>query len=198
MGELAMMANGEGWLNSSLKADITVIPCTGYTHATRYELPVAPSPNLRDMTAIYLYPSLCFFEGTAASVGRGTDRPFKIYGHPAMRNHNFAFTPQSMPGAKNPPLLGKRCLGTDLSSSDVDSMISAGVNLQYIIDAYSSMPEASKARFFSPFFDKLIGNTRVRQMIISGRSADDIKSTWADEVVKFRKLRAKYLLYPEK
>ena len=115
-----------------------------------------------------------------------------------MRNHNFAFTPQSMPGAKNPPLLGKRCLGTDLSSSDVDSMISAGVNLQYIIDAYSSMPEASKARFFSPFFDKLIGNTRVRQMIISGRSADDIKSTWADEVVKFRKLRAKYLLYPEK
>ncbi len=198
MGELAIMANGEGWLRDNLKADITVISCTGYTHATRYKLPVAPSPNLRDMTAIYLYPSLCFFEGTSASVGRGTDSPFKVYGHPAMRNHDFSFTPRSMPGAKNPPLLGKRCRGTDLSTTDHDSLIIAGVDLQYIIDAYNSMPAASKARFFSTFFDKLIGNTRVRQMIISGKSADEIKSTWTDEVKEFRRLRAKYLLYPEK
>lgn len=198
MGELAMMANGEKWLRDNMEADITVIPCTGYTHATRYELPVAPSPNLRDMTAIYLYPSLCFFEGTSASVGRGTDSPFKIYGHPAMRGHDFSFTPRSMPGAKNPPLLGKRCLGADLSASDHDSVIAAGVDLSYIIDAYNSMPEASKARFFSSFFDKLIGNTRIRQMIISGKNADEIKSTWADEVTQFRRLRAKYLLYPEK
>ncbi|MDE6156716.1 MAG: DUF1343 domain-containing protein, partial [Muribaculaceae bacterium] len=114
LGELARMANGEGWLADGGKVRLSVVPCTGYTHATRYRLPVAPSPNLRDMKAIYLYPSICFFESTPVSLGRGTDFPFMVYGHPDMKGRSFEFTPRSVPGAKNPPQLGKRCHGVDL------------------------------------------------------------------------------------
>ncbi|MCM1092667.1 MAG: DUF1343 domain-containing protein [Lachnospiraceae bacterium] len=195
MGEIATMANGEGWLKNGDKADLTVIPVENYTHASRYTLPQAPSPNLRDMTAIYLYPSLCYFEGTTASVGRGTDFPFMAYGHPAMRDRGFSFTPKSVPGAKNPPLLGKLCHGVDLRDADVDSVISAGVDLSYIIDAYNNMT-SGKATFFNSFFDKLIGNDRVRPMIVAGKSASEIKATWQDEVNAFKTRRQPYLLYP--
>ncbi len=197
LGELATMANGEGWLRGGSKAALTVVPCEGYTHASRYTLPVAPSPNLRDMTAIYLYPSLCFFEGTTASVGRGTDFPFKAYGHPAMTDRGFSFTPRSVSGAKNPPLLGQRCNGVDLRGADSDSLIARGVDLSYIIDAYRAMPEEARGKFFTPFFDKLIGNTAVRKMIARGVPAERIKASWSDEVKRFRVLRSRYLLYPE-
>ncbi|MDE6192013.1 MAG: DUF1343 domain-containing protein [Muribaculum sp.] len=197
LGELAMMANGEGWLREGRKVDLTVVECEGYTHASRYKLPVAPSPNLRDMTAIYLYPSLCFFEGTVASVGRGTDFPFKVYGHPDMQNRGFTFMPRSVPGAKNPPLLNRRCNGVDLTRSDSDSLIARGVDLTYVIDAYQSMPATRRSKFFSAFFDKLIGNRKVRLMIIDGLSADEIKKSWTDEVEEFKTLRSQYLLYPE-
>ncbi len=197
LGELATMANGEGWLREGRSVDLTVVTCDGYTHASRYRLPVAPSPNLRDMTAIYLYPSLCFFEGTSASVGRGTDFPFKVYGHPAMKDRGFTFTPRSMAGAKNPPLLGRRCNGVDLRRSDSDSLIAKGVDLSYVIDAYNAMPAVARHKFFTPFFDKLIGNRKVRRMIADGVPAEEIKASWAGEVAQFKTLRKKYLLYPE-
>ncbi len=197
MGELALAANGEGWLDGNLKCDLTVVPCLDYTHATRYNLPVAPSPNLRSTKAIGLYPSLCLMEGTTASVGRGTDSPFTIYGHPDMEPRGFSFTPRSMPGAKQPPHLGKVCQGVDLRGiSDADAL-NTGFDPAYVIDAYSHMQRGAD-KFFSRFFDKLAGNASIRRMILLGTPADKIRDSWADEVYRFKQLRHKYLLYPEK
>lgn len=193
LGEMALMANGEGWLKSGKQARLKVVPCEGYTHQTRYRLPVAPSPNLPNMTAVYLYPSLCYFEATPVSLGRGTDKPFQIYGHPAMKGP-YAFTPQSRPGAQKPPQMGKRCHGADLSGLGDEEIIAAGINLDYLIDAYKQVGDD---KFFSSFFEKLIGRGDIRQMIASGRSADEIKSTWADDVAVFKAQRRPYLLYPE-
>lgn len=195
LGELARMAIGEGWLKDSARIPLTVIPVEGYTHSTRYELPVAPSPNLPDMKSIYLYPSLCYFEATPVSVGRGTDKPFHVYGHPAMKGRDYSFTPQSRPGAKNPPLLGKKCYGEDLSTISDSALIAAGVDLSYLIDAYKALGTGDK--FFTSFFELLIGNDKVRKQIEQGKSAEEIKSSWAPEVEAFRKRRAPYLIYPE-
>ena len=195
MGELAQMIVGENWLADSGYVHLQVVPCEGYTHATRYELPVPPSPNLKNMQAVWLYASTCLFEGTVMSLGRGTDMPFCVYGHPAMRGGNYDFTPRSMAGAKNPPLLGKLCHGVDLSKENPDSVIAHGLNLHYVIDAYNRMPR--KYGFFTPFFDKLIGTRSVRRMIEQGRTPEQIRSTWTDDVARFRKLREPYLLYPE-
>lgn len=193
LGEMARMANGEGWLKSGNKANLTVIPCLGYTHQTRYRLPVPPSPNLPNMTAIYLYPSLCYFEATPVSLGRGTDKPFQIYGHPAMRG-SYAFTPEPRPGAQKPPQMGKRCHGVDLSALSDEEIIAAGINLDYLIDAYNQVGDE---KFFTSFFEKLIGRGDIRQMIASGRTGAEIKRTWAPDVAAFKSLRLPYLLYPE-
>ncbi len=198
LGELARMAAGEGWINGADRLSLSVVPCLGYTHQTRYELPVPPSPNLPSMTSVYLYPSTCLFEGTVMSLGRGTDKPFCVYGHPSMTGCSFSFTPRSMPGAKNPPLLGRRCLGRNLSAISHEKAIAAGIDLSYVIDAYRNPGMARlKSKFFTPFFDKLIGNTRVRKMIEAGRSAAEIRATWAGDVEKFKIQRKPYLLYPE-
>lgn len=196
MGELAQMIVGENWLRSKQQLKLDVVPCSGYTHQTRYELPIAPSPNLPDMTAIYLYPSICLFEGTVISLGRGTDMPFTIYGHPSMTGCNFSFTPRSRPGAKNPPMLDKKCYGRDLRGLPHEEIIANGLDLSYIIDAYNN-PGLSKSKFFTPFFDKLIGNTAVRRLIESGVSAKGIKATWADDIAGFKLKRKPYLIYPE-
>ena len=196
LGELAAMANGEGWLEDGRCADLHIITCLGYSHSVRYQLPTAPSPNLSTMEAVYLYPSLCYFEGTVASVGRGTDKPFLVYGHPDMSDRGFTFMPESRSGAKYPPLLGRKCNGVDLCGLDSDSVIAKGVDLSYVIDAYHNM-QSGKESFFTSFFDKLIGNDKVRSMIVDGYSAKEIKATWRDEVEKFKMLRRKYLLYPE-
>lgn len=195
LGELAMMANGEGWLDGKAKIDLTVIPCEGYSHSTRYELPVAPSPNLRTMHAIYLYPSICYFEATPVSLGRGTDMPFEVYGHPEMDDRDFSFTPKSIDGAKNPPQLNKQCYGRDLRGLDDDSIIARGVDLSYLIDAYKDLGMGD--RFFTPFFEKLIGRGDIRGMIKAGMNAEEIKATWSSDVEKFRRQRAPYLIYPE-
>lgn len=195
LGEIALMANGEGWLKDGRKVNLKVIPCLGYTHQSRYTLPVAPSPNLRNMHAIYLYPSTCYFEATDVSLGRGTDMPFEVYGHPLIKGRQFSFTPRSVAGAKNPPQLDKKCYGTDLRGLSDEQAIAGGVNLEYIIDAYNALgrPDA----FFTPFFEKLIGRGDIRDMIIAGKSADSIKATWADEVAAFKERRRPYLLYAE-
>lgn len=195
LGELAMMANGEGWLKDGKKVKLSVIPCTGYTHATRYRLPVPPSPNLPDMKAVYMYPSTCYFEATPVSLGRGTDTPFTIYGHPQMKAGDYYFTPDSRPGAKNPPQLGKRCRGRNLRSMSEDDMIAQGVNFEYIIDAYNAMGRPKN--FFTSFFELLAGNDKIRQMIESGASAEQIRATWSDDVKTFKAKRKPYLLYPE-
>lgn len=195
LGELALMANGEGWLNGKAKVKLTVIPCDNYTHSTRYRLPVAPSPNLPDMKSIYLYPSTCYFEATPVSLGRGTDMPFQIYGHPDMKGCDFSFTPKSRPGAKKPPMMDRLCHGRDLRNLTEEQMIAQGINLDYIIDAYRNL--GSKPDFFTSFFERLIGVDYVRTMIADGASASEIKARWADDVAKFKTKRAPYLLYAE-
>lgn len=195
LGEIARMANGEGWLKDGGKVSLTVIPCLAYTHQTRYRLPVAPSPNLRTMKAIYLYGATCFFEATPVSLGRGTDFPFEVYGHPDMKGRSFSFTPQSVPGAKNPPQLGKLCYGEDLRGLDDEDIIARGVDLTYVIDAYHALGMGDS--FFRNFFELLIGRGDIRQMIADGLSAQEIKDTWKADVEAFRMQRAPYLLYSE-
>lgn len=197
MGELAMAANGEGWLDDSLRCDLTVVPCLGYTHATRYNLPVAPSPNLRTTKAIGFYPSLCLMEGTTASVGRGTDSPFTLYGHPDMEPRGFSFTPRSMPGAKQPPYLGKKCQGMNLAGISDSAALDTGFDISFVIDAYTHMQRGAD-KFFSKFFDKLAGTPDLRRMIMAGKPESQIKASWAPATADFRKLRERYLLYPEK
>ncbi|WP_290540674.1 DUF1343 domain-containing protein [Alistipes sp.] len=195
LGELALMVNGEHWLPQSRVCDVTVIPCRNYTHQTHYRLPVAPSPNLPDMKSIYLYPSTCLFEATPVSLGRGTDKPFQVYGHPNMKGYDFEFTPRSVPGAKNPPQLNKTCYGRDLSSLSDEEIWSKGLDLSYIIDAYRNLNIDD--HFFRGFFELLIGTDYVRKMIREGKSADEIKARWADDVARFKEQRRPYLLYAE-
>ena len=192
MGEIARMAIGEGWAKA---AELMVVPCRNYDHTIHYELPIAPSPNLPTQHSIYLYPSTCLFEGTVASMGRGTDAPFEVYGHPNMTNREFSFTPQPNAGSKNPPHNGMLCYGEDLRGLDDETVWREGLDLRYVIDAYNdlNMGEA----FFKPMFEKLIGVDYVREMIMQGSSADEIEAMWAEDVEEFKVLRRKYLIYAE-
>lgn len=195
LGELARMINGERWLKSGKICKLTVIPCKNYTHQTRYDLPVAPSPNLPNMKSVYLYPSLCYFEATPVSLGRGTDKPFQIFGHPAMKGYDFSFTPESRPGAKNPPQLGQTCYGRDLSQLEDSDIWARKIDLSYLIEAYNAVNMGDK--FFTSFFEKLVGVDYVREMIEQGKTAAEISQMWQGDVEKFKKQRRKYLLYKE-
>lgn len=195
LGELARMINGERWLKSGKICKLTVIPCKNYTHQTRYDLPVAPSPNLPNMKSVYLYPSLCYFEATPVSLGRGTDKPFQIFGHPAMKGYDFSFTPESRPGAKNPPQLGQTCYGRDLSQLEESDIWARKIDLSYLIEAYNAVNMGDK--FFTSFFEKLVGVDYVREMIEQGKTAAEISQMWQGDVEKFKKQRRKYLLYKE-
>ena len=194
LGELALMINGEGWLKDGIQCDLTVVPCKNYTRDMEYVLPIKPSPNLPDMRSIYLYPSTCYFEATPVSLGRGTDKPFQINGHPDMTGYDFSFTPRSVPGAKNPPQLDKLCYGVDLSSLPIEEIKARGINLEYVIDAYNNLKLDDK-KMFRSFFELLIGQGYVREMIVEGKSAAEIEAMWADDVVKFKEQRAPYLIY---
>lgn len=192
MGEIALMAIGERWVK---ECKLQIVKCEGYTHQTRYTLPIAPSPNLPTQHAIYLYPSTCLFEGTICSLGRGTDMPFEVYGHPNYRGSEFCFTPRSRAGAKNPPLKDMKCWGVDLREVDDEQIIQRGFNLEYVIDAYNKVGQGEK--FFNRMFELLVGVDYVREMIISGESAADIESMWQAELEQYRELRRRYLLYAE-
>ncbi|HON55098.1 MAG TPA: DUF1343 domain-containing protein [Bacteroidales bacterium] len=195
-GELAGMINGEKWLNNGIQCDVSVIKCKNYTHASMYTLPVKPSPNLPEMRSIYLYPSMCYFEATPVSLGRGTDHPFQMYGHPNMKGYAFNFTPRSISGAKNPPQLNRVCYGVDLTKEpSIEEINKKGINLEYLIDAYHNLNLDNF--FFNSFFELLIGRDYVRKMIIAGNSAAEIKSMWAEDVAKFKEQRKPYLLYPD-
>lgn len=195
LGELALMTNGEKWLPKGRTCDVTVIKCKNYTHQTLYQIPIPPSPNLPNMKSIYLYPSTCLFEGTPVSLGRGTEFPFQVYGHPNMQGYTFSFTPRSIPGAKTPPQLNKLCHGVDLRNVPDEEIFKKGFDLSYIIDAYNNLNMGTQ--LFSPFFEKLVGVDYIRKMIGEGKSADEIKLMWKDDVAKFKKQRTPYLLYTE-
>lgn len=199
LGELARMVNGEGWLPQGRTCKLTVVPCDHYTHQTLYQLPVAPSPNLPNMKSVYLYPSLCFFEGTVVSLGRGTDLPFQVYGHPDLHSGTYTFTPRSVPGAKNPPLLNQVCHGENLSGLDNDSIFKKQMDLGYVIKAYRELNATTQIgdKFFTSFFEKLIGVTYVRRMIEHGHTEQEIRARWKKDVESFLIQRKPYLLYEE-
>jgi uncharacterized protein YbbC (DUF1343 family) len=194
LGEYAQMINGEGWLKDGVRCRLTVIPCLNYTHQTYYELPVRPSPNLPNQNSVYLYPSTCFFEGTTLSLGRGTSFPFQVYGSPKLPDSGFSFTPESVSGARNPPLLGRLCYGTDLRNALADGIVpSPELNLGWVIDAWNKYPD--KDNFFTPYFDVLAGGPVLREQIVSGMSAGEIRETWLGDLESFNRIREKYLLY---
>lgn len=198
IGEYARMINGEGWLPGKAKCSLDVIPCTGYDHRTFYQLPVKPSPNLPDMRSIYLYASTCFFEGTVASEGRGTPTPFQVYGHPESGTGDYYFTPESLPGAREPKLLGQRCRGFNLSKKSLSELQQTGrIDLSYLLNFYKAFPDKDNFFIKTGFFDKLAGNNKLRHQIIAGKSEAEIRATWQDGIVQFKKLRKPYLLYKE-
>ena len=195
IGEYARMVNGEGWLKNKVKCDLRVIPLANYLHQTRCVLSVKPSPNLPNQTAINLYPSLCLFEGTKISIGRGTTFPFQVYGHPELNYGTFAFTPVSIPGVSlHPPLEGRKCRGEDLRNYySLNPNDSGRIILGWIIQAYRNWDD--KKNFFTDYFNKLAGNASLREQIIQGKSEKEIRQSWKPGIEKFKKIRAKYLLY---
>lgn len=198
VGELAQMINGEGWLNNGIKCDLTVIACEHYHRKDIYTLPVDPSPNLQNMNAILLYPSLCFFEGTDFSVGRGTDKPFEVFGHPNMSMGSFMFVPKSVPGASDPKHIGVPCLGWDLSEIGGGRIVEKEqLILDWLVNAYRDFPNKSNFFLANGFFDKLAGTDRLRIQIESGWTADEIRKSWQDDLDAFKSLRAPYLIYPD-
>ena len=196
IGEYAKMVNGEHWLAASITCDLTVIEMENYDHNSTYNLPLKPSPNLPNMKSIYLYPSLCLFEGTPMSIGRGTDKPFQIIGHPKMDSVNYSFTPKSMEGAKNPKLKDEKCYGVDLSLKDENELRnSAKLDLSWLITVYKNYED--KTHFFGSSFNLLAGNDELQNQLNEGLSEDDIKASWQDGLTHFKEIRKNYLLYKD-
>jgi uncharacterized protein YbbC (DUF1343 family) len=191
IGEYAQMINGEKWLKNGAQCKLTVIPCSNYTRDMPYSLPVKPSPNLPNDQAINLYASLCLFEGTNVSMGRGTDKQFQIYGSPYLPNTGFSFTPKPNEGAKTPPHNGVVCYGEDLSKAPKVKSL----ELKWLINAYNRT--ADKSKFFIPFFTKLAGTKKLQQQIEAGISETEIRNSWEDGLAAFKNTRKKYLIYPE-
>ncbi len=198
IGEYAQMINGEKWLSGGIQCDLEVVTLEGYTHETRYDLPVAPSPNLQTPESIFLYPSLCFFEGTNVSVGRGTDHPFQMYGAPGMLSGDYRFTPRAIPGVSdNPPFKGQECRGYLLVLGQEWRTTLGSLKLNFLLNAYRDYPD--KATFFlkNNFFDKLAGTDQLRKQVLAGASEDEIRASWKPALDQFKKIRAKYLLYAD-
>lgn len=224
LGEYAMMLGGERWLSPKANEryayyqraknsppdtlfHFIVIKCDGYTHESLYSLPVKPSPNLPEMQSIYWYPSTCFFEGTALSEGRGTEKPFQIFGHPSLPKNLYAFTPVSMPGATEPKLKGTLCYGWNLggTTESILKKINGRIQLSYLLEAYRLFPDKDKF-FLKPksenpapqswSFNRLAGTDRLMQQIKEGKTETEIRKSWEPALSDFKKIRAKYLLYP--
>ncbi len=217
IGEYAQMLVGEQWLDkaalrafqqmkSSGKKPMTIIPCQQYRRSSTYTLPIKPSPNLPDMSSIYWYPSTCFFEGTVLSEGRGTTKPFQVFGHPLLPSSLYAFTPVSMPGAASPKLKDQRCYGWDLSApaEEVKAKIAGRLHISFLLEAYRLFPE--KDKFFilpksgnpkASFFNKLAGNDVLMEQIKQGMDEEQIRKSWEPALSSFKKKRKKYLLYQE-
>ena len=192
LGEMAQMINGEGWLEGQVRCKLVVIPMKNYLREIPYTLPIKPSPNLPTQNAILWYPSICLFEGTVISVGRGTPFPFEVIGNPDMKGYDFQFTPISIEGmSKNPPHQNQVCFGLDLRTVTPDR----GISLKYLIEFYNNYPK--KGEFFTPYFNTLAGTDQLKAQIISGLDEKEIKGTWQRDINAFKARRAKYLLYPQ-
>ena len=189
LGEFAKMINGEGWLVNGIQCELTVIKNQAYTHQTQYDLPLRPSPNLPNAQAVNLYPSLCLFEQTPVSIGRGTEKQFQGYGHPLFRG-DYSFIPRPNFGAKKPKLEGEKCRGEDLSNHPKINRL----ELKWLIKAYAAYPD--KENFFSPQFVKLSGTKSLEEQIQKGWSEKAIRKSWEPQLSAFKKTREKYLLYP--
>jgi len=193
IGEYAMMVNGEGWLSRSASCNLWIIPCKNYTHKTKYSLPVSPSPNLKSDEAISLYPSLCFFEATTVSVGRGTEKPFEVYGHPKFPSGSFSFTPIPQVGAKNPLHVNKICPGFNLSKKPMRRTYE--INLNYLLLARDLLGDSTAFIDQNGFFNCLAGTATLKEQLLKGWSAKEIRETWKPGLDKFLDIRKKYLLY---
>lgn len=192
--EYAHMVNDEGWINGD--CNLIWVLAENYSHDKYYQLPEKPSPNLPDMASVYLYPSLCFFEGTTVSVGRGTENPFSVYGHPQLDYGGHTFVPRSGPGSSHPKLQGKQCRGELLKPYGQNFQSKPHkLHLEWLIKAYNSLKDDGE--FFNDYFDKLAGNSQLRKKIEAGMSAKEIRKSWKDDLNEFRKMRKKYLLYPD-
>jgi len=196
IAEYAKMINGEKWLNDSISCQLDIVTCENYEHSYHYMLPVNPSPNLPNMKAIYLYPSLCLFEGTIMNEGRGTDFPFQVYGHPEFQDRDFYYIPRSNPGAKNPRYKNIKCYGIDLRDKKIEELQSEKkINLSHIIYAYNTLRKGEE--FFNNYFNTLAGNNILKRQIIEGLTEEQIRSSWQNSLAYFKTLRKKYLLYPD-
>jgi len=191
VGELAQMINGEKWLAGQRTCNITVIPVQNYTHQTRYSLPVKPSPNLPNDLAVQVYPSICLFEGTNVSVGRGTEMPFQVLGSPFYTKKAYSFTPKSLPGATNPPHLNQVCYGYKLTPADAEGTFT----VKYILDFYQN--STNKEKFFTNFFTTLAGTPALKEQILAGKTEDQIRASWQPALQAYKKMRKQYLLYPD-
>lgn len=191
MAEYAQMINGEGWLKNGVKCDLKVVKLHNYSHQKTYSLPIKPSPNLPNDQAINLYPSLCFFEGTNVSAGRGTDLQFQVFGSPFLDNNYFKyeFRPEPNDGATYPKHQGEICYGMDLSTHDKLSYL----NLEWLIEAY--VATENKSEFFNAFFTKLAGTEKLRMQIEKGYTVNEIRKTWKTDIANFKRLRSQYLIY---
>ena len=198
IGEYAKMINGENWLKNSVQCELTIIECQNYSHKDKYQLPIAPSPNLPNMESIYLYPSLCLFEGTNVSVGRGTKTPFQIFGSPYIPKTNFSFTPKPTFGAKHPKHENKVCNGYDLTSFGTNFMPEVGeLYLHWLVSMYHQT--SNKDVFFlkNGFFNLLTGNKLIKQMIVDGKTVENIRNSWSKELSDYKIMRKGYLLYED-
>lgn len=191
IGEYAQMINGEKWLKNGVQAKMTIIPVKNYNKSMPYSLPVKPSPNLPNDTSINLYTSLCFFEGTNVSMGRGTEKQFQIYGSPFLKNMDFSFTPKPNEGAKDPVHNGVKCFGEDLSTHKTID----GLSLEWLLKAYKNTD--NKEKFFNNFFIKLSGTDKLQKQIEKGLTEKEIRSTWKTGIEEFKETRKKYLLYTD-
>ncbi len=197
IGEYAHMINGEGWLGGDLHCTLKVIEVENYSRHSRYSFPEKPSPNLPNMRSVLLYPSLCFFEGTIISVGRGTPFPFQVFGHPDYPEKDFSFVPVSMPGASvNPEFKNKKCYGVDLTGYPLDSLVQTQqLNLFYLLQAYRKMNR--KELFFNDYFKLLAGTDQLKKQILTGLTEKEIRASWEPGLKAFQTIRQKYLIYPD-
>jgi len=204
IGEYADMLAGEqlvpgfpkDYKKTSSHIYLLIVPNQHYTHKSKYILPVKPSPNLPNMQAIYLYPSICFFEGTSISLGRGTDKPFQQFGHPSFPKKGYSFTPRSMEGARNPPLMNQVCYGYDLRKVN-PATIKGHIQLAWLLKAYHLFGDKGKFFLASNYFNTLAGSSILAQQIRDGKSESAIRKSWEPDINRFKKIRKKYLLYPD-
>ena len=196
IGEYGKMVNGEKWLEDGIQCDYTVIELDNYDHNKYADIPISPSPNLPTMNSILYYPWLCLFEGTVVSVGRGTDKPFEQIGHPDYDNKDYSFIPKSGPGSRYPKLENNQCFGHDFSIKNPKFTYSqAAFNIEYVVDMYNHLNMGSDFFLTNNFIDKLYGSDQLRKDLQNGKTADEIRDSWADDLVEFKLMSAKYHLY---